>query len=201
MLKKFRNKFRKIKYLKQKKKLVLVWCCILLFMFISFGLLGKAYASYQTSVKLNADIDQALYVFSGEKMSFNIDTSKIVPSYSAYTYSFTVSNYEGSKHSDMNLEYTIDVKSTTNLPITLKMYRTTESSVDLLSSFDLVQDSDGSWYRVYKTSDVYTMAYNENAIHKFKLEITFPIGYAQDTTYADAIENIEITLKSRQAID
>lgn len=200
MIKKIRNHLKKIKYLEEKKRLVKIGVILILILFVSFGLLGKAFASYQSSLKLNANIDQALYVFGGENMSFNIDPSKIVPSSTPYTYKFSVSNYDANKQSDINIEYTVDVKTTTNLPIILSLYRNS-STTNLLSSVNYKQDNDGSWYRIYETTDVYTMSYNSKVTDVYILEVLFPVEYSKDTTYADSIENIEVILKSKQVID
>lgn len=199
MFKKVRNRIKKIKYLKEKKKLIKVGIILVLTLFVSFGLLGKAYATYQSNVKLNANIEQALYIFGGEKMTFNIEPSKIVPSATPYSYKFSVSNFDANKQSDINLEYTVDVKTTTNLPLTLSLYRN-GTSTNLLSSVSYEEDEDGSWYRIYETSDTYKMSYTEKVTDIYTLEVLFPAEYAVDTTYADAIENIEITLKSKQII-
>lgn len=199
MFKKVRNRIKKIKYLREKKKLIKVGLILILTLFVAFGLLGKAYATYQSNVKLNANIEQALYIFGGEKMTFNIDPSKIVPSATPYSYKFSVSNFDANKQSDINLEYTVDVKTTTNLPLTLSLYRN-GTSTNLLSSVSYEEDEDGSWYRIYETSDTYKMSYTEKVTDIYTLEVLFPAEYAVDTTYADAIENIEITLKSKQII-
>lgn len=201
MRKKVRLRFRKIKYLKEKQKLIKVGLILIFSLFVSFGLLSKAYSAYQSSVKLNANIDQALYIFGGEKMSFNIDTSKIVPSSSAYKYKFSVSNFDANNQSDINLEYTVDVKTTTNLPITLSLYKNSDTTNNLLSNVSFVQDSDGSWYRVFETSNPCFMSYEEKVTDIYTLHILFPAEYAQNTIYSDLIENIEITLKSKQVVD
>ncbi len=197
MIKKIKNKIRNIKYVKERKRLLIVGCMFLIILLVSGGLLGTAFATYQSSLKLHANIDRAFYLFGGDRLSFNIDPAKIVPSSTPYTYKFSVSNFNASRQSDINIEYTVDVRSTTNLPITLELYRNSETN-DLLSNVDYLNDSDGAWYRVYETSDVYTMNYRDKVTDIYTLKILFPSEYAQDTTYADAIENIEIFLKSKQ---
>ena len=44
------------------------------------------------------------------------------------------------------------------------------------------------------------MNYNEQIKDIYTLQILFPSQYANDTTYAESIENIEITLKSKQIV-
>lgn len=199
MLMAIKKKIKNIKYKEEKRRLIIVGIVLVLLLFAAFGLLARAFASYQSNVKLNANIDQALYIFGGEKLSFNIDPVKIVPSTTPYTYKFSVANFDANKQSDVNLEYTIDVKTTTNLPIQLSLYRN-GSTTNLLSNVEVLKDSDGSWYRVYKTSEAYRMNYEDKVTDIYTFSVLFPAEYSQDATYADAIENIEITLKSGQII-
>ena len=55
--------------------------------------------------------------------------------------------------------------------------------------------------KVFNTTDVYTMRYTDDVTDVYTLDILFPGTYSADTTYADAIENIEIVLKSKQIIE
>lgn len=199
MLMAVKKKLKNIKYLEEKKRLVIVGVFLILVLFVAFWILGRAFASYQSNVKLNANIDQALYIFAGEKLSFNIDPEKIVPSSTPYTYKFSVSNFDANKQSDVNLEYTIDVKTTTNLPIQISLFRNA-ANTNLLSNVSFETDSDGSWYKIFETSDTYKMNYVDKVTDVYTLQILFPAEYSQDVVYADAIENIEIILKSSQVI-
>ena len=56
-------------------------------------------------------------------MSFNIETDGIVPSSTPYTYRFSVSNFNQNNMSDVDINYSINIRTTTNLPITLELYR------------------------------------------------------------------------------
>lgn len=192
-------KIRKVKYLKQKQKLLIFGFVLIVGLFLSFGLFKKAFASYQSSVKLNANIDQALYLFGGDRLTFNIDPGKISPEVGAKSYRFSIANYNSKEQSDLDIEYTIAVRTTTNLPIVLSMYRN-GGSTNMLESFEYKQDADGSWYRVYSVNGPYRMNYNEQIKDIYTLQILFPSQYANDTTYAESIENIEITLKSKQIV-
>lgn len=200
MYKKIYHRLINIRYYEEKKKLILFGILLLSLLFFSFYLLSRAYASYQSNAKLYANIDKALYIFGGEKMSFNIDSSKIIPSNEPYTYKFSVSNFDANRHSDINFQYTVDVRSTTNLPINIKLYKDNDLQTNILGTATLVTDSDGAWYRVYETSDTYLMNYSDKITDIYTFSVEFPKIYADDVTYADAIENIEITLKSKQVI-
>lgn len=190
----------KIKYRKEKLRLLLVGILLILGVFVSFKLLEASYATYKSSLKLNANIDHALYIFAGEKMSFNIDVGKIVPSNDTYKYKFSVSNFNETKQSDINLEYMIKIRSTTNLPITLKLYRGEDLTTNIISAIENKQDVDGAWYKVFKINDIYQMKYTERLTDIYTLEVVFPYSYAANTVYADGVENIEIILESKQIV-
>ena len=70
----------------------------------------------------------------------------------------------------------------------------------MLTGCQNVQDEDGAWYHVYDVNDEYQMLYTNEVTDYYTLVIRFPQVYASDTTYVNAIENIEITLESEQII-
>lgn len=194
------NKFNNIKYKEQKLRLIGFGCTLLFVLFLSGFLFSISLASYQSQTRLRANIDKALYVLNREKMSFNIDSSKIVPSDDPYTYKFSVSNYTEDKESDFNIVYNLKIKTTTNLPLTLELYKNTDLNNNILSNAEIKQDVDGSYYKVYSVSDAVLMEYKDKVIDVYTLSIDFPKSYAEDLTYADCIEAIEVILDSSQAV-
>lgn len=194
------NKFNNIKYKEQKIRLIGFGCTLLFVLFLSGFLFSISLASYQSQTRLRANIDKALYVLNREKMSFNIDSSKIVPSDDPYTYKFSVSNYTEDKESDFNIVYNLKIKTTTNLPLTLELYKNTDLNNNILSNAEIKQDVDGSYYKVYSVSDAVLMEYKDKVIDVYTLSIDFPKSYAEDLTYADCIEAIEVILDSSQAV-
>lgn len=194
------NKFNNIKYKEQKLRLICFGCTLLFVLFLSGFLFSISLASYQSQTRLRANIDKALYVLNREKMSFNIDSSKIIPSDTPYTYKFSVSNYTEDKESDFNIVYNLKIKTTTNLPLSLELYKNTDLNNNILSSAEIKQDVDGSYYKVYSVSDEVLMEYKDKVIDVYTLSIDFPKSYAEDLTYADCIEAIEVILDSSQAV-
>ena len=204
MVNRIKNKINNIKYLTYKKrflKLSLVFAVSIIFVFY---LITRAYGSYITTAKLRADIDKAIYIFEEEKMSFNIDENKIIPSEDLYVYTFSVQNYNQTQTSDVDLTYNINIRSTTNLPLEIRLYRNenynASGATNIIGSPTLKQDADGAWYRLYTESDDYPMLYNSNTKDIFTLVISFPKSYALNTTYVDITENIEVIINSKQTI-
>ncbi len=198
-------KVSKISFYEEKKRLVLFSLLLLLCLFFAYYLFQFAYSSYQSSAKLNANIDMAVYFLSAEKMSFNIDPEQIIPSNDPYVYKFSVSNFDGSKSSDIDLEYTIQIITTTNLPLTFQLFRNENyddaGASNLLSGSTVGQDEDGAWYTSYQPSEKYPLLYEKHTTDIYTLVVYFPIEYSQNLEYADNIESIEIIIDSQQMID
>ena len=117
------NKFNNIKYKNEKLKLIYFGFSLLFILFLSGFLFSVSFASYQSQISLRANIDKALYIFDREGLSFNLDSEKIVPSNDPSTYKFSIANYREDKESDFNINYSIKIKTTTNLPLDLQLDR------------------------------------------------------------------------------
>ena len=199
------NILNKINYLEEKKRFLLIMIFFLLVLFLSFYLFEKAYSSYNTKAKLNANIERALYIFNQEKMDFNIDFNKIVPSDEPYIYKFSISNFNNIKTSDVDLNYAFTIRTTTNLPITLELYRNQNyddnNAVNIINKKDTKQDIDNTWYNVYGPTEEFLMKHSEKTTDIYTLVVNFPLVYANNTTYADSIEYIGVEVESKQVIE
>lgn len=204
MIYSFRNKVLSIRYFKEKTKLILFLIGLILILFFARYLFGLAYSRYEVRAKINANIDKALYIFEDEKLTFNLEPTGIIPRDDPYTYKFSVSNFNASKESDVDISYKVSIRTTTNLPIQLKLYRNelydSETSVNLLNGSSVAQDEDSAWYRVYNVTDEFEFLYTSKSTDVFTLVISFPSVYSENPIYADYIENIEVTLESKQII-
>lgn len=194
-----------ISYYEEKKRLLIVVTGLFLLIILAINLFQIAYASYESEAKLNANINKALYILEEGGMNFNIDLNKIEPSDKPYIYKFSISNYKGNKHSQVDIEYKIDFKTTTNLPLTYELYRNENyddvGAKNLFNMAKLTQDTDGAWYNTLEGKEKYIFPYVENKTDIYTLVIHFPKEYKTNTEYADNIENIEVGIKSNQVTD
>lgn len=205
MFNKLKAKLNNIKFYEEKKRFLLFSVMLLLALFLAYYLFKGAYASYKSSAKLVTNIDKALYLIDTDKMSFSIDPEQIVPSLEPYTYKFSVSNFNSSRQGEVSLLYTVKVITTTNLPISIQLYRNENyddsQATPLLTGARTVQDEDGSWYNIYDTNNSYTMDYKNKITDIYTLVVNFPKSYSSSTTYADCIESIEVRIESSQKVD
>lgn len=200
----FIHKIRMIPFKNEKRRILTFGLVLLCILFLAGYLFRMAYARYEVRAKINANIAKALYIFSDEKTSFNLEPTGIIPSDEPYVYRFSVSNFTAGKHSDVDLSYKVKVRTTTNLPITVSLYRnelhTDSGAANLFNGSVNVQDEDNAWYHLYETTTEFEMDYADDVTDIFTMVINFPTSYAADTTYADYLESIEVILESRQII-
>ena len=177
---------------------------LVLLLFLLLGtFFAQSYAKYETNAKLSANIDKAIYLLKDEKLSFNIDPEAIIPSDTPYQYTFTVSNYNDTENGDINLKYYIQLKTTTNLPITLKLVRNEQynsSSTNIANGYTLVQDEDNAWYKLYTKSPTYEFQYNVRRKDTYILVVEYPLVYKTYLQYAGVPENIEVAIYSEQKV-
>lgn len=201
----FLNKIRYSKYKEERKRLLLFAFVLILILFLAGYLFRIAYARYETKTRLNGNIGKALYLFGDDVVVLNLFEDGIVPRAKEYVYKFSVSNFNGDKQSDVDIKYDVSIRTTTNLPISLELYRNEEHTAsgakNLFEGAILEKDENGAWYKSYKDNHSYQMAYKDKVIDIYTVVIRFPSVYAQDTTYANYLENIELTLKSKQVIE
>lgn len=187
----------------EKRRFLLFAFILFAALFTAFYLLRIAYARYETNAKLKADVQKALYIFEVEKLQFNLESEGIIPSSNPYTYKFSVSNFKDSKRSEIDIEYQLTVKTTTNLPISVAIYKLDSNNnkgSNLVTGAVVKQDEDDSYYRIYKVPTTYNMLYANNVTDYFQIEITFPLSYKENMDYEHAIENVDVILESKQMV-
>lgn len=190
--------------LKSRKRFIVYSILVLLLMFLSMYVL-RVFSSYQSDAYLNADVVKAVLLLDEEKLNFSIDTDGIVPSTKPYIYNFSIANYNSSKKSNVDLEYSLSFRTTTNLPLIYKLYRNedydSENSINLLENYQSLQDEDGSWYKTYSLKDNYSFSYKEKLKDIYSLVVYFPKEYSKTLDYTNVIDHVEIKVDAKQIVD
>ena len=194
-----------ISYFEEKKRFLIVILVMFILIVVAIKLLQIAYASYESQAKLNANIDKALYILKTGGMNFNIDLDKIEPSSKPYIYKFSISNFDGNRHSDVDIEYQMNITTTTNLPLTYELYRNEnyddENATNLFENMKTKQDVDGAWYNYLEGQEKYLFPYEEDKTDIYTLVVYFPESNKTTTEYSDNLENVEVEIKSNQVTE
>ncbi len=198
------RRMKNIRYINEKFRFLLFVFALFLVLFLARYLLGMAYARYEVRTKISANIDKALYIFEGERIAFNLQPLGMVPTDNVYDYHFSVANFNASKQSDVDLTYQVKIRTTTNLPLAIKLYRnelhTASGATNILGSAIEQQDEDGAWYRLYETVDSYDMPYSTRTTDYFTLIVLYEADNYKYPVYANYLDNIQIILESQQDI-
>lgn len=180
--------------------------CFYIFLF-AFGVTlvfadNNTDARYESSKDVNVNVDKAIFLLKPTDMIFNLNTYEIVPSNNKYNYTFSIANYDDTKQSEVDMEYTIDIRTTTNLPLNISLYRNVSdinSATNILTK-ETVNDSNGVWYNLYKVNQKYNLNYTDRITDTYTLSINFPSDYKTNKVYAGMMEAIEIRISANQVI-
>jgi len=181
------------KMIKNRAHFVLLLCILL----VIVSIIGITYSRYESEGLSNPDIETALYLLKEEYKSMSICLEDIHPSDVANLYTFSISNNDGKYRAEVNLEYEVEIISTTNLPLEYDVYiKGTDESVIVTDVVE--QDEDGTYFRKIKLNKR-SFSYEKDETDTYVLEVMFDSKY-NDISYQDIIESIEINVKSNQVI-
>ena len=186
----------------KNKKFIIIFISIILIFLILLLIFELTIARYQKEVKSNAPLEYALYILNTDPVSDQIKIGDITPRNESYIYSFSVSNFKDEERLETNLDYTITITSTTNLPIDYRLVINDDYTTNTSNSFvsdELITDEDGTYFRVMKTSPT-RFTYTEKETNYYYLVVDFPINYI-DSKYQDISEFINIKIESNQVTD
>ncbi len=153
---------------------------------------------FRTEARGNAPIDVAFYLVNDTYTHQNITLNEMKPG-DENSYTFSVSNTDGTNRSEVTLDYEIVVRATTNLPLEYELYEVVSGTdTDAVLSSNIVTDDDGTYFREIKTSSE-TFEYTEDNTKVYKLKIKYP-STQKSHELQGICESIEINVVSKQKI-
>lgn len=188
-----------------KKKFLLVakFQILLFILVIVLFLIPTSFAKYESKASAKAVAEVAFYLVDLGLFSENILIENIEPRVEPYVYNFTVANNDGENRTETNLQYELSIKTTTNLPLEFRLYMNgeyvDENSVSAISSDEVIQDEDETYFRNMFT-DIQYFSHLYDEVNNYQLVVYFPSEY-KDYKYQDIYELIEIVVDSKQVID
>ncbi len=171
---------------------------LVIMIIITFSLIRNTRAKYRSSAQSDANVDLAFYLFNEESISQDLKLESILPRTTPYSYTFTVANNDGVDRTETAIVYSMELKTTTNLPLDYKVYNQADLTTDLVSQTQTIQDDDGTYFKIIKVSGgEFGFSQNEQATYVIKVE--FPERY-NVSAYEGIIEYVQLTIKSSQKI-
>lgn len=176
---------------------------ILIIFIILLIIVPITYSKFQSDANSNADVKTAFYIIDSNSENKQIVLDKMIPQDEPYTYNFIVANNNGEKRCETNMEYTLTITTTTNLPLTYKLYLnekyTDLNSKNIIISEETAPDDDGTYFKTIKTNKL-TFSHEKDESNIYQLVVEFPKQY-NTTDYQDSVEAIIINVDSKQIIE
>lgn len=177
-------------------KLVILVLCFLIIARIFVLVLSK----YESISNSYANVDIAFYLLKEDFQTMTLNLASILPQNNAYTFEFSIGNQAGEDIAEVDLEYELTLRTTTNLPLTYELYMnqsyTDQGATNIIKENTVNLDEDGTYFRTM-TTDKITLKYTEGKTNLYQLVVYFPENYNQEN-YQDIIELIEINVNGQQ---
>ena len=161
--------------------------------------LTKSRYENETFIRIKPTL--AFFVVDVTTQSGQIKLESMTPRTNPYLYTFNVSNFHNNKRANVDLTYTIEIITTTNMPLTFQIYRGNGVSQNEIDSDVTTTNDDGVYFRHLVINDTNTMLYTTNTTDVYTLSVTFPEMYkANADDYAGIIDLVDIKINAEQVV-
>lgn len=175
-------------------KLVILLLCFIVVIQIFF----LTFSKYESNSNSNANVDIAFYVLNDDYQSMTLNLGKIVPSANKYTYEFSISNEKDGNIAQVDIEYELKTRATTNLPLEIHLYKIEDNNKVEATSL-IEKDEDNMYFNISKI-EKQQFYYSTPRTDEYILEVYFPEKYNEEE-YQDITDVVEIEINAKQIID
>lgn len=182
---------------KKRVRLYTKFVILLLCFFIVIRMFSLTLSRFQSTTNSNPNIDIAFYLLKEDYQTMKLNLGSIIPRSEPYIYNFSIANTDGINTAEVNMNYNIKIKTTTNLPLNYDLYlEDNEKEENIITNNKIKEDEYGTYFRILETEDR-IFYYTKPETKIYKLVITFPEIY-QSIEYQNIIESVEILVDSKQ---
>jgi len=185
---------------KKNKKIFLKTIILITCILIITRLFVLVLAKYESISNSNANVDVAFYLLKDDYKKMTTSLDSILPQDDVYVYTFSIGNEDGEQKAEVDLEYELKIRTTTNLPLTYELYMnqkyTDSGAKNIIKENNIALDEDGTYFRTITTNNE-KLPYKEGKTNLYQLVIHFPKQYDTEN-YQNIIELIEITVNAHQ---
>lgn len=182
-----------------KKRLLLFnrLTLLVILIFIILISIRISFSSYESVSKSNVVSDIAFYLLDVGTQSEELKLDSIAPDDKDYIYNIVVQNYKDDLISEVDLEYSLDVITTTNIPIDYKIQLKNDPT-NIISTKETFQDDDLMYFNKYSTGS-YQFFKDKKMIKEYQIIVNFPKKY-NDEVYQDLIDSVQVVINSKQLV-
>ena len=186
---------------RRRKKAKLTRIKLVLFvimLIVTAKLVGSTSAKYRSSAHSDANVDLAFYLFTEESISQDLKLASILPRSTPYNYTFSVANNDGTDRTETAIVYSIELKTTTNLPLIYRVYESNDMTTNLVTQTQSYQDDDGTYFKRIRVAGG-ELGFEQDEEITYVLQVEFPDTY-NSSEYEGIIEYVQLTLRSSQKL-
>ena len=195
-LKKFINNINKKKFKQSFFSSIVIFLLIIIISSIGF-----TYARYETDTTLKLNPNIAFFIVDATNNTKSLELTKMVPSNDYYDYYFEVSNFNDTGKANVDLNYNIKLKMTTNLPLTYEIYKVEDNTMANINTVNISTNQDGMYFKEYVDTNDYFMACKAKKTDRFLLRVYFPLEYKNNPDYYESvIDLVEININATQVV-
>ena len=107
--------------MKKNSVIIKIFIFIILIVLI-ITLIMNVMARYESQGESIGEIEIAMYILNDDYQSMNLKLDSMIPRIQPYVHNFSIANYNETERTDVKLEYTLKIRTTTNLPLTYELY-------------------------------------------------------------------------------
>lgn len=186
---------------KKKFRHYFIFSSVLLLILILIGTSDFTHSRYETETNVRMSPQLAFFLVDVQSQSGQIQLDGMLPSDDPYTYGFNVSNFHKTQKANVDLKYSIEIITTTNIPLTFKVYKGNNLSTNIVTNEYFDTDSNGMYYRHLVIDDISYLHHSSRETDVYTLSVEFPIEYKnRSDEYAGVIELVDIKINAEQVV-
>lgn len=171
---------------------------IVLFVFLLM-VMPYTYSKLFSESSSDSKIETAFFLLETNYYQTDIKIENLIPSDDPYIYKFSISNNDGKDRLETNMEYSFKLTTTTNLPLSYKLYKN-DDKTDIIINDNIIRDgTDGAYFRILETEKE-TLSFDKDITNVYTLEIIFSKDY-DSYEFQDVVEGIFLDINAKQIIE
>ena len=160
-------------------------------------------SKYDSIANSYANVEVAFFLLKEDYKTMTVNLAELLPQGNAYVFEFTIGNEDGIERAEIDLEYELSMRTTTNLPLVFELYMNEknidEGAINIIKENKVELDEHRTYFRTMTTKKEY-LSYKEGKTNLYQLVVKFSGEYNQEK-YQDIIELLEINVNAQQVTE
>ena len=194
------NKLKELmnnQYIKRYKLLFVLLVLVALVISTS----NLTYSRYETNTKVDLKPTIAFFIVDVENQTHSIKLDSMVPSDDPYFYRFDVSNFKEDKKANVDLKYSIELVTTTNMPLEFKIFKEPNMTKNIISRETYSTDENGVFYKHLIVDGINPMYFKQMKTDVYYLWVKYPKKYEDSPEdYSGIVDLVDVKINAEQVV-